>query len=419
MLKLLVVFLLAALFNQAAAQKFLTNAEYEAAAQRLGVHELALLKAVDTVESGGSGFLSNGKPKILFERHLFREFTSPIGEFDASHPQISNRVPGGYFGGAAEYTRFDEAYSLDHNAAIKATSWGRYQILGEWYSLCGYATPQAYMDAMGVSESRHLDCFVDYLKHAGLVAPLNEHRWASFARGYNGPSYGDYDVKLENAYKAAVAEGWNNLHAAPGPAPAPPAPAPHAPPPPPASSAEVKCVTASGGLHLRSAATTSAKVLATIPQGHAVTLLGGQATANGLSWSHVSWAGMTGWAAQEYLGTCSTGHLAVETGGNTAATAATTAATAATTAATAATTAATAATSSSNNNVQNAVSSSSSSSETGSSSSSGVPAWVVVLCAIGGMLVGAALVVAVVWLLIQRQAKQQQNTMDRVNLIVS
>lgn len=37
--------------------------------------ELAIVKAVNEVESGGEGFLRNGRAKILFERHIFwREF---------------------------------------------------------------------------------------------------------------------------------------------------------------------------------------------------------------------------------------------------------------------------------------------------------------------------------------------------------
>jgi len=194
-----------------AASKSLTIKQYVAAASRLGIKELALLKAVDTVESGGNGFLKSGKPKILFERHLFRHFTSPVGRWDKSHPDISNPTPGGYFGGEREWLRFNKAAKLNNSAAIKASSWGRFQILGEWYKVCKYSSPAKYAAAMKINEGYHLNCLVDYLKASGLVPALSRHNWAAFARGYNGPAYAKnhYDVKLANAYAAAVKAGWN------------------------------------------------------------------------------------------------------------------------------------------------------------------------------------------------------------------
>jgi N-acetylmuramidase len=46
------------------------ESDYQAAAQSLGC-EVAAVKAVAAVESAGHGFLPNGKPKILFEAHIF------------------------------------------------------------------------------------------------------------------------------------------------------------------------------------------------------------------------------------------------------------------------------------------------------------------------------------------------------------
>ncbi|SQC65566.1 putative peptidoglycan binding domain-containing protein [Pseudomonas aeruginosa] len=47
----------------------LQNADLVAAATRLGL-PLATIYAVNQVESNGQGFLGNGKPAILFERHI-------------------------------------------------------------------------------------------------------------------------------------------------------------------------------------------------------------------------------------------------------------------------------------------------------------------------------------------------------------
>jgi two-component sensor histidine kinase len=49
----------------------LTEEDYKRAARRLGC-SVAAIKAVAEVEAPGSGFLPDGRPKILFERHIFR-----------------------------------------------------------------------------------------------------------------------------------------------------------------------------------------------------------------------------------------------------------------------------------------------------------------------------------------------------------
>ena len=63
-----------------------TPAALKAAAKRLGVN-VAAIRAVYHVESGGSSFYDNGDPKTLFERHYFHQFTD--GKYDKSHPNIS------------------------------------------------------------------------------------------------------------------------------------------------------------------------------------------------------------------------------------------------------------------------------------------------------------------------------------------
>ena len=50
------------------------------------------LRAVAAVESSGSGFDSAGRPKMLFERHLFHRLTN--GRWDTT--PFSDPHPGGY-----------------------------------------------------------------------------------------------------------------------------------------------------------------------------------------------------------------------------------------------------------------------------------------------------------------------------------
>ena len=92
--------------------------DYERAAQSLFC-DLAAIKAVAEVESGGrSGFLTDKRPKILFESRWFHKLTN--GRFDGSHPDIS--TPSwvrNYKGGAGEYDRLLTAIDLDRDAALK------------------------------------------------------------------------------------------------------------------------------------------------------------------------------------------------------------------------------------------------------------------------------------------------------------
>lgn len=173
-----------------------------------GLVEMEALEAVMTVESAGDGFLTDGtgRAPILFEAHKFSDFTA--GRFDKLYPKLSspswNRDL--YLGGAREYERLEAAVKLDRNAALRATSWGMFQILGDNHLLVGYNDIEAFVFSMAESEGHQLDAFVQYVvkrklaRH--LVAP---QRWDLFAAGYNGSAYraNKYDVKLASAYRQA------------------------------------------------------------------------------------------------------------------------------------------------------------------------------------------------------------------------
>ena len=169
------------------------------AAEALGV-EVAAVKAVIDVESRG-GFLADGRPKILFERHLFSRFTDK--RFNKPpHDDIANEAPGGYKGGAAEYDRLTRAIALDREAALKSASWGAFQILGRNFAAAGYRDVASFCHAMCQSESNQLAAFVGFVRANNLAAALQRHDWAGFAHGYNGPNYtiNRYDEKLAAAY---------------------------------------------------------------------------------------------------------------------------------------------------------------------------------------------------------------------------
>ena len=89
------------------------------------------------MESSGSGFLKNGKPKILFEGHRFWSWLEKRGHnperLSKSYPDLIYKrwTREHYLGGQKEYTRFHRAYKIDPVAAVYATSWGLFQIMGE------------------------------------------------------------------------------------------------------------------------------------------------------------------------------------------------------------------------------------------------------------------------------------------------
>jgi hypothetical protein len=181
----------------------LTEADYEKAAIILGV-ETAAIKAIAEVESRGCGFLNNAKPKILFEGHWFSKFTQ--GAYDESNPTISYKkwVKLHYLGNEKEYSRLDTAIALNKTAALKATSWGKFQIMGFNYKQCGYSNVDNFVKDMYKSESFHLMAFVKLMKSMKWDVEVKAKNWAGFAKKYNGPEYkkNSYDVKIKQAYEA-------------------------------------------------------------------------------------------------------------------------------------------------------------------------------------------------------------------------
>lgn len=197
--------------------KLLQNATLVAAAKRLGV-DLAAVYAVNEVESTGAGFLDNGKPKILYERHqMHRLLTTPQHKDDDAtalkahaaqlaqlHPNLVNTRPGGYAGGTAEHQRLANAKLIDALCAPQACSWGAFQIMGYHWQYLGYSSLDDFLTRMAQDENEHFEAFIRYIEvEPALHKALKAKKWAEFARRYNGPAFARnlYDVKLERAYE--------------------------------------------------------------------------------------------------------------------------------------------------------------------------------------------------------------------------
>ena len=178
----------------------LSDADYQRAANLLGV-EVAAIKAVVKVEAAGHGFLADGRPKILFERHWFWRLTpKPVSK---TRSDLSNPKSGGYLGGTREWDRLNAAIQFDRLAALKSASWGLGQVMGFNHQFAGYSDVEEFVKAMYHSEGKQLDAMMTFIKnHPTMISALHSHNWAAFAKEYNGPAYrrNQYDTKLAQAF---------------------------------------------------------------------------------------------------------------------------------------------------------------------------------------------------------------------------
>ncbi len=178
----------------------LAEADFAAAAATLGCEEAAI-RAVAKIECSRKPFDELGRPTILYERHLFRRLTG--GGFDRQ-PDLSNSEAGGYGTFASQYPKLERAYALDPDAALKACSWGMFQILGTNHEAAGFTTVVDYVKAMCQTEADHLRAFVRFIgANPGMHDALRNRDWTGFARRYNGPEFhkNDYDRRMADAYR--------------------------------------------------------------------------------------------------------------------------------------------------------------------------------------------------------------------------
>lgn len=173
--------------------------------------DLAAIKAVNQVESSGKGFLLSGKPKILFEGHIFwRELEkrgiNPNSVLSGNEDILyKNWTKVHYVGGEGEHSRLQKAISINKDAALSSASWGCFQIMGFHATNIGYSSVTEFVDKMYISEREHLIALGKFLEvhTANLIGLLKDKNWDRFAYYYNGAGYksNKYDEKLASAYR--------------------------------------------------------------------------------------------------------------------------------------------------------------------------------------------------------------------------
>lgn len=210
--------------------RFLTESDYVKTAATLNA-EVAMVKAITEVESKDFGFFENGKPQILFERHVFRQqllkamkassgvamnvakvlgigvpVTGPdINLLDDTlvrlHGDIYGEKMGGYIGGMSEYGRIEKAQTFHKESGLASASWGLFQIMGYHYAALGYSSMDAFIACMYKSEDEQLVAFGKFVTiNPKMLAAVRNKDFLTFARAYNGPAQKGYDKRIADAY---------------------------------------------------------------------------------------------------------------------------------------------------------------------------------------------------------------------------
>jgi hypothetical protein len=167
------------------------------------------VRAFAQVESGKAGaYAFPGLPVIAYEGHRFRRNTG--GKYDKQFPDLSYKYvekagPEWKRNNADQKTAWltlKSAAAIDAEVAMTSCSWGRFQIMGDNYKVCGYKNVVDFVEDMKASEAAQMRSFIAFCKsRKGFAKAMKDKEYKTLAISYNGPYYGDYDKRIEKAYK--------------------------------------------------------------------------------------------------------------------------------------------------------------------------------------------------------------------------
>jgi len=165
----------------------------------------ARVKMIMEVEGAGKGFSDvTGKILIQFEpawfKRLYTEWMNNQGTW------INNGVRSQ----PEEWKAFNDAFSKDPEAAMKATSIGNMQVMGFHYKSLGFKTVGEMWDFAKESEANQLELGLRFIKqYPKLYKAVLELDYYHIAYYYNGAGFMElakrersvpYDKRLEVAY---------------------------------------------------------------------------------------------------------------------------------------------------------------------------------------------------------------------------
>lgn len=175
--------------------------DFGAIGREIGVGEDEI-RAIFEVESAGSGFDRQGRPKMLFEPHIFWRLLGPgparerAAALGLAYPRWRRDYP------PESYTRLAQAMPINEEIALQSASWGLGQVMGFNHAAAGYPSARAMVEAFTRDEELHLRAMVRFIRTNGLDVHLRRRDWKAFARGYNGPGFAKngYDRKIAAAF---------------------------------------------------------------------------------------------------------------------------------------------------------------------------------------------------------------------------
>lgn len=191
--------------------KKLDDIDLPRAGGMIGVGEDEIHAVLDT-ETAGTGFDAVGRPRLLFEPHVFFRLLSRAGKSDALREARRQGLAYPRWGMEKyprdSYPRLVAAVALDEDLALQSGSFGLGQLMGFNYATAGYGSALAMVTDFMADEENQLQAMIRFVVSTGLDDELRRHDWKGFARGYNGPGFAKngYDKKL-----AARFDAWQKI----------------------------------------------------------------------------------------------------------------------------------------------------------------------------------------------------------------
>lgn len=155
--------------------------------------------AVASNESGVKGFDGSGRVLVRFEKHVFKRELRKRGMAQATGVEVE-KLEG------VRWETLNAAMNIHEEAALQATSFGMFQIMGFNHKAAGFDSVADFVAAQKKGGHCQLESFCAFIRHEGLVPLMQKNDFAGFARRYNGPMYMNnrYDSKLEQAYRRCL-----------------------------------------------------------------------------------------------------------------------------------------------------------------------------------------------------------------------
>lgn len=190
-----------------------TKDDFELLATQLGV-EREVLRAIAVAETGDKVPFKqyvNGEnhAAILYERHFMKRLSKKLGvhpdilkTVEATDPKLIHGWVKGYkYGSDAEqYERLTRARKINYDAANMSCSWGKFQVMGEYYHHL-YKSTKELVEAQNYCAKQHLQYFKVFLvDEKKMLQCMKDKNWLTIAIKYNGAQQDGYDTKIEKAY---------------------------------------------------------------------------------------------------------------------------------------------------------------------------------------------------------------------------